>query len=375
MVITQAKHMIPFFDLKAMNERQRDSILEAMTRVFDRGWYILGEEVTIFEEQFANYCGAKHVIGVGNGLDALTLITRGYKELGIFNEGDEIVVASNAYIATILSITENGLVPVFVEPDPHTYNLDIDKIEEAITPRTKGVMALHLYGLVNYSEKLRENAERHNLIVIEDGAQAAGAEWNGIKVGTLGDACGMSLYPTKNLGAIGDAGVVITNNSALADVVRTLANYGSRVKYVNEYQGTNSRLDEIQAAVLGVKLQLLDIDNNAKRELAERYVREIQNPLITLPDMSFGREHSWHLFVVQVENRESFVNHLTENGIGTLIHYPIPPHKQKAYAQWNSRSYPIAERLAERVVSLPLYPVLKEEDIKQIINACNTYSG
>lgn len=365
--------MIPFFDLKAMNERQRDSILEAMTRVFDRGWYILGEEVTAFEEQFAQYCGAKHVIGVGNGLDALTLIIRGYKELGIFNEGDEIVVASNAYIATILSITENGLVPVFVEPDSRTYNLDIDKIEEAITPRTKGVMALHLYGLVNYSEKLREIAERHNLIIIEDGAQAAGAEWNGIKVGTLGDACGMSLYPTKNLGAIGDAGVVITNNSALADVVRTLANYGSRVKYVNEYQGTNSRLDEIQAAVLGVKLQFLDTDNSVKRELAERYGREIQNQLITLPDTSHGCAHSWHLFVVQVENRESFVRHLTENGIGTLIHYPIPPHKQKAYAEWNKRSYPIAERLAEHVVSLPLYPVLKEGEIKQIINVCNTY--
>jgi dTDP-4-amino-4,6-dideoxygalactose transaminase len=367
--------MIPFFNLRSMNARQRDALHAALTRVLDRGWFILGEEVKNFEAAFATYCGAQHVIGVGNGLDALTLSIRAYKELGVFVDGDEIIVASNAYIATVLSITANNLVPVFVEPDPSTHNLDISKIESAITSRTKGIMLLHLYGLINYNNEVAEIAQKHNLKLIEDGAQAAGAEWEGKKVGVIGDVCGMSLYPTKNLGALGDAGVVITNDTQLAQVIRALGNYGSDKKYYLTYKGTNSRLDELQAAALQVKLEMLDADNNARRTIAEQFVKEISNPLLTLPSVSYGTAHVWHLFVLRVKDRERFMQHLALHEIETLIHYPIPPHKQQGFAEWNDRSYPIAESLAEEVISLPLYPTLTEEQIQHIITACNTYTG
>ncbi len=364
---------IPFFDLKAMNARSREALISAVTRVVDSGWYILGPEVKAFEERLAGYTGVAHAIGVGNGLDALTLIIRAYKEMGLMKERDEVILASHSYIATVLSITENGLVPVFVEPDPETYNLDIGKIEAAITPRTKAILALHLYGLINYDDTLKDLAEKYDLKIIEDAAQSAGAEWAGRKAGALGDACGMSMYPTKNLGALGDAGVVLTNDGALARIIRTIANYGSTVKYYNEYQGVNSRLDEIHAATLRVKLEILDEDNESRRMLAERFVSGITNPKITLPSTSFGKAHVWHLFVIQVEDRAAFINHLTEKGIDTLVHYPVPPHKQKAYAEWNTRAFPIAEALAERVVSLPLYPTLSEEEVDRIIEACNTF--
>jgi dTDP-4-amino-4,6-dideoxygalactose transaminase len=367
--------MIPFFNLKDINAQHREDIIGAVTRVIDRGWYILGEEVQAFESALAKYSGVEHVIGVGNGLDALTLILRGYKELGFFSDGDEVIVASNAYIATVLSITQNNMVPVLVEPDPKTHNLDLGKVEAAITPRTKAIMVLHLYGLVNFDSALEELAQKYNLKIIEDAAQAAGAEWNGKKVGSLGDACGMSLYPTKNLGAIGDAGVVLTNDSELEKVVRALGNYGSHVKYQNEYKGVNSRLDEIQAAVLQVKLTHLDADNEARRLRATEYMREITNPRITLPSDIHGKAHVWHLFVVTVDDRHSFIEHLRSRGIDTLIHYPTPPHKQEAYKEWNSASYPIAEYLADHVVSIPMSPILTESEMSEIIDACNTYTG
>lgn len=367
--------MIPFFDLQGMNLRQREHLVDATTRVIESGWYIRGREVDAFEKEFGIYTGVKYVVGVGNGLDALTLIFRAYKELGVFREGDEIILSSHTYIATVLSVTENNLVPVFVEPDPHTFNLDIQKIESAVTPRTKGILALHLYGLVNYGNSMKDIATRYGLKIIEDGAQAAGAEWEGIKVGALGDACGMSLYPTKNLGALGDAGVVLTHDGALADTVRTLANYGSRIKYTNEYQGVNSRLDEIQAAALRVKLTILDNDNKKRRALALRYVSAITNPLITLPSCRFGEAHVWHLFVVRVVLRDAFVRYLKDQGIETLIHYPIPVHKQQAYTVWNNRVYPIAEELAQDIVSLPLYPTLKEADVAKIVQVCNSFKG
>jgi dTDP-4-amino-4,6-dideoxygalactose transaminase len=365
--------MIPFFNLRAINATKRTEILEAITRVVDRGWYILGEEVTTFEAKFAEYCGAKHVVGVANGLDALTLIIRAYKEMGVFHDGDEIIVAANSYIATVLSITENNLVPVLVEPDPATYNLDSTKIEAAITGKTKAIMALHLYGLINYDTEMEALKTKYNLKIIEDGAQAAGATWNGKRVGVLGDACGMSLYPTKNLGAIGDAGVVITNDDALADTVRTLANYGSHVKYYNEYKGTNSRLDEVQAAVLQVKLTSLDHENDARRALAEQYVAGIKNEKLILPSIAHGKAHVWHLFILRTQERAAFIEHMKAHGVDTLIHYPVPPHKQKAYTEFNDRTYLITEALAEEVVSIPLYPLLTEEERKQIIDACNAF--
>jgi dTDP-4-amino-4,6-dideoxygalactose transaminase len=367
--------MIPFFNLQSMNARHRDALIEATTRVIDRGWYIRGVEDEAFEKAFSEYTGVSHAIGVGNGLDALILIIRAYKELGVMHDGDEIIVASNAYIATVLAITENNLTPIFVEPDPQTHNLDTEKIEAAVTSKTKGIIALHLYGRVNFDGRLLAVAQKYGLKIIEDGAQAAGALWEGKKVGALGDACGMSLYPTKNLGALGDAGVVLTNDTALAQMVRTIANYGSEVKYKNLYQGVNSRLDEMQAAVLQVKLAHLDSDNEARRVIAERYMREIQNPIVRLPKVISKETHVWHLFVVEVTDRDAFILYLTENGIETLVHYPIPVHKQEAYAAWNSQSYPIAEQLAQHVVSLPLYPTLTEEEIQKIIAVVNAYPG
>lgn len=367
--------MIPFFDLKREIEPIKAELKEAVLRVVDSGWFILGKEVEQFETSFASYCGVKHAVGVGNGLEALILIFRAYIELGRLSPGDKVIVSSNAYIATILSITESGLQPILVEPNPDTFNLEASEIRKHITPDTKAVMLLHLYGQVCCSDEMHLLAKEHNLLLVEDGAQAVGAQWKSKKVGNIGDAAGISLFPTKNLGALGDAGVVTTNSDELALVIRALRNYGSYTKYVNEYKGTNSRLDEIQAAALSVKLKYIDEQNNARRKIATRYLSGIHNSLITLPQAPANElEHVWHLFILRVEDRSKFMQYLYDSGVSTLIHYPIPPHQQKAFKEWNHESYPISERLHETVVSIPLYPTLRDNEIEKIIQVCNNYN-
>lgn len=366
--------MIKFLDLQQINLAHQQEIEEKLLQTFRSGWYLLGNEVKAFEEQLAAYIGAKHAIGVANGLDALRLILRGYIEMGIMQKGDEIIVPANTYIASILAISDNGLVPVLVEPDISTYNIDLSKIEEKITSRTKGVMIVHLYGRVVFSGDLKALAQKHQLKIIEDNAQAIGAEWKGLKTGNLGDAAGFSFYPGKNLGALGDAGGITTNDEELAKTIRALANYGSNQKYVNIYQGLNSRLDEIQAAVLGVKLKYIDAENSRRKEIAKRYIAEITNQNIILPENpSNEEEHVWHLFVIRTENREKLQTYLTDKGVQTLIHYPIPPHKQEAYKAWNDLSFPITEKIHEEVLSLPISPVMAEDSVTKVIEILNQF--
>ncbi len=366
--------MIKFLDLQKINLVHQQEIEEKLLQTFRSGWYLMGNEVKAFEEQLAAYIGAKQAIGVANGLDALRLILRGYIEMGIMQKGDEILVPANTYIASILAISDNGLVPVLVEPDLSTYNIDIAKIEEKITSKTKGILIVHLYGRVVFSETLKNLATAHGLKIIEDNAQAIGAEWNGAKTGNLGDAAGFSFYPGKNLGALGDAGGVTTNDEELAKTIRALANYGSNQKYVNIYQGLNSRLDEIQAAVLGVKLKYIDAENNRRREIAKRYIKEIKNPNIILPENPESEaEHVWHVFIIRTAEREKLQNYLTEKGVQTLIHYPIPPHKQEAYKEWNNLSFPISEKIHEEVLSLPISPVMSDDEVTEIIQVINKF--
>lgn len=366
--------MIKFLDLQKINLAHQQEIEEKLLQTFRSGWYLLGNEVKTFEEQLSTYIGCKHAIGVANGLDALRLILRAYIELGVMQKGDEIIVPANTYIASVLAISDNGLVPVLVEPDISTYNIDLSKIEEKITYRTKGVMIVHLYGRVVFSEDLKALAQKHQLKIIEDNAQAIGAEWNGVKTGNLGDAAGFSFYPGKNLGALGDAGGITMNDEELAKTIRALANYGSNQKYVNIYQGLNSRLDEIQAAVLDVKLKYIDAENQRRREIAHRYLAEINNPKFILPENSgHENEHVWHLFVIRTTEREKLQNYLTENGVQTLIHYPIPPHKQEAYKEWNDLSFPITEKIHAEVLSLPISPVMTEEEIGNVIYILNNF--
>lgn len=366
--------MIKFLDLQKINLAHQQEIEEKLLQTFRSGWYLMGNEVKAFEEQLAAYIGAKQAIGVANGLDALRLILRGYIEMGVMQKGDEIIVPANTYIASILAISDNGLVPVLVEADLSTYNIDISKIEEKITSKTKGILIVHLYGRVVFSETLKNLATVHGLKIIEDNAQAIGAEWNGVKTGNLGDAAGFSFYPGKNLGALGDAGGVTTNDEELAKTIRALANYGSNQKYVNIYQGLNSRLDEIQAAVLGVKLKYIDAENNRRREIAKRYIAEIKNPNIILPENPESEaEHVWHVFIIRTAEREKLQNYLTENGVQTLIHYPIPPHKQEAYKEWNNLSFPISEKIHEEVLSLPISPVMSDDEVTEIIQVINKF--
>lgn len=366
--------MIKFLDLQKINLAHQREIEEKLLQTFRSGWYLLGNEVKAFEEQLAAYIGAKHAIGVANGLDALRLILRGYIEMGIMQKGDEIIVPANTYIASILAISDNGLVPVLVEPDINTYNIDISKIEEKITSRTKGVMIVHLYGRVVFSEDLKTVAQKHQLKIIEDNAQAIGAEWKGVKTGNLGDAAGFSFYPGKNLGALGDAGGITTNDEELAKTIRALANYGSNQKYVNIYQGLNSRLDEIQAAVLGVKLKYIDAENSRRKEIAKRYIAEIKYPNIILPENPANEaEHVWHLFVIRTPEREKLQNYLTENGVQTLIHYPIPPHQQEAYKDWNNLSFPITKQIHDEVLSLTSSPVMEMEEVEKVIELINNF--
>lgn len=366
--------MIKFLDLQKINQQYAEELKSVAAEVIDSGWYLLGERVKTFENDLKKYCGAKNAVAVGNGLDALRLILRGYIEMGLMQEDDEVIVPSNTYIASILAISDNRLKPVLVEPDIDTYNLDISKIEAAITPKTKVIMVVHLYGRVCWSEELEEIAKKHNLKIIEDNAQAIGAEWNGTKTGDLGDAAGFSFYPGKNLGALGDSGAVTTNDNELAETVRALANYGSHKKYENKYQGLNSRMDELQAAFLSVKLKYLDKENQARREIAEIYLKDIKNEAIGLPSRpENSKEHVWHLFVVRCKNRKKLQSYLRENGVQTLIHYPIPPHRQEAYEKWNDQSYPISEKIHREVLSLPMGPLLESEEVENILGVLNLW--
>lgn len=366
--------MVKFLDLKKVNEQHLPEIEEAIVNTVRSGWYLLGKEVKSFEQQLSEYVGAKHVIGVANGLDALRLILRAYIELGVFAEGDEILVPANTYIASVLAISDNKLVPVLVDADLDTYNIDIDKIEEKITAKTKGILIVHLYGRVVFSDALKAIGEKHKIKIIEDNAQAIGATLNGVKTGALGDAAGFSFYPGKNLGALGDAGAVSTNDDELAKAIRALANYGSNVKYVNIYKGLNSRLDEIQASALGVKLKYLDAENNRRREIAARYLSEIKNENLVLPQMPEDpNEHVWHLFVIRTSNREQLKSYLDNAGIETLIHYPIPPHKQQAYKELNAASFPVAEKIHEEIISVPISPVMEDSEVDLVIERLSNY--
>ncbi len=366
--------MIKFLDLQKINLAHQQEIEGRLINTFRSGWYLLGNEVKTFEENLSDFIGAKHAIGVANGLDALRLILRAYIEMGVMQKGDEIIVPANTYIASILAISDNGLVPVLVEPDLETYNIDISKIEEKITSRTKGIMIVHLYGRVVFSEELKNIANKYSLKIIEDNAQAIGAVCNGFKTGNLGDASGFSFYPGKNLGALGDAGVVTTNEDELAKTIRALANYGSNEKYVNIFQGLNSRLDEVQAAILDVKLKYINEENEKRRQIAKRYISEIKNPKIILPENPKDEaEHVWHLFVIRTAERDHLQKYYAENEIQTLIHYPIPPHKQKAYQNLHHLSFPITEKIHQEVLSLPISPVMEDHEVTKVITTINNY--
>jgi len=381
--------MIKFLDLQKINAQYATELKEATARVIDSGWYLLGNELNTFETNLAEYIGVKHAIGVANGLDALRLILKAYIELGVMQEGDEVIVPANTYIASILAISDNRLQPVLVEPDINTYNLDISLIEKHITSRTKAIMVVHLYGRVCWSEELETISKKYNLKIIEDNAQAIGAEFSYQstvisqqllikKSGALGDAAGFSFYPGKNLGALGDAGAVTTNDDELANMIRALVNYGSKQKYVHEYQGLNSRMDEIQAAVLDVKLRYLDIENQRRREIAQYYCSHINNEKLTLPLITDNcllfTGNVWHLFVIRTSKRDQLQQYLTDNDVQTLIHYPIPPHKQGAYASMNNLSLPITEKIHSEVISLPMSPVLEWDKVEVICECLNKWS-
>lgn len=365
--------MIKFLDLHKITAKYETEIQEAVNRVVHSGWYLQGKENENFEKNYATYTGTKYAIGVANGLDALRLILRAYIELGAMQEGDEIIVPANTYIATILAITDNKLVPVLIEPTLNNYEIDDSLIEAAITPKTKGIMIVHLYGQCAYTEKIGQICQKYRLKLIEDNAQAHGCLFKGRKTGSLGDAAGHSFYPGKNLGALGDAGAVTTDNKELADTIRALANYGSHKKYIFDYCGLNSRLDEIQAAVLDIKLQHLDTDNNLRREVARYYLDNIKQPDIILPVITDWNAHVFHLFTVRCKKRDELQNHLTKHEIQTLIHYPIPPHKQKCYQKWNSLSFPITEQIHKEELSLPISPVMTKEEIEEVVNAINIF--
>lgn len=371
--------MIEFLNLKAANREYRQELIEAATRVIDSGWYIQGTELKAFESEFAAYCGTKHCIGVANGLDALILTLRAWKELGKLKDGDEVIVPSNTYIASILAISANDLVPVLVEPDVATYNLCPKQTEAAITAKTRAILPVHLYGQLADMPAIMAVAQRHNLLVLEDSAQAHGAELNGKKAGNWGDASGFSFYPGKNLGALGDAGAVTTNDAELATMLKALRNYGSHEKYKNLVPGVNSRLDEIQAAMLDVKLKYLEEETQHRRHIAGLYLNGIKNPLIQLPLGDVNAEsymqHVWHLFVIRTNQRDALQKYLLDHGVQTLIHYPIPPHKQQAYKEWNSLSYPISEQIHREVLSLPMGPALSIVDAERVVALCNQFQA
>ncbi|MEL6448536.1 MAG: DegT/DnrJ/EryC1/StrS family aminotransferase [Pseudomonadota bacterium] len=370
--------MVAFLDLQSLNAQYGDELAAAARRVIDSGWYIMGAERDAFESEFATYCGTDHSVGVGNGLDALVLVLRAWIEMGRLAPGDEVIIPSHTYIATALAVTASGLTPVLVEPDEGNYNLSVSNLEVALTDKTRAVIPVHLYGQLAPMVEIMALADRHNLLVLEDAAQAHGATLAGHRAGNLGHAAAFSFYPGKNLGALGDAGAVTTNDEALAQTVRALGNYGSERKYENAFKGVNSRLDEMQAALLRVKLAHLDEEATRRREVAQRYAGGIDHPGIALPIPSAATlddlaAHVFHLFVVRTPKRDALQAHLAERGVQTLIHYPIPMHRQGAYAEWHGFKLPIAEAMAAEVLSLPISPVMPDADIDAVIAACNDF--
>lgn len=381
----KGNYMIKFLDLEKINNRFRTEIDKRIAKILDKGWYLQGEENETFCENFAKFCGTKYCLGVANGLDALNLIIKGFG----FGNGDEIIVPANTYIASILAISENGCTPVLVEPDINTYNINPDLIEEKITNKTKAIMVVHLYGQVVQMEKIWELAKKYNLKIIEDSAQAHGSAYNingltphpnpllkerkYLRVGNLGDASAFSFYPGKNLGCMGDGGAITTNDKELYEKIKAIANYGSDRKYHHIYKGTNSRLDEIQAAVLDVKLKYLEKDNERRREIAKYYRENIKNNKIILPETYDENASVWHVFVVRTENRDEFQKYLSDNEIQTIIHYPTPPHKQGAYSEWNNLSFPVSEEIHRTIISLPISPVMTNEEVKKVVEVINEY--
>ena len=366
---------IPYLNLKKVNDMHGEEIQDAISRVVKSGTYLLGSETSTFEKEYSEYIGTDFTIGCGNGLDALKLIMRGYVELGKLHPGNEAIVPANTYIASILAASECGLTPVLVEPDPATYLIDPDSIANAITPRTRAVMIVHLYGQCAYSDRISAICRDNNLLLIEDNAQAHGCLFNGRRTGSLGDAAAHSFYPGKNLGALGDGGAVTTSDKKLADAIRCLANYGSYKKYIFKYRGYNSRLDELQAAILRVKLRHLDDDNNRRRDIAKSYLSEISNPHLKLPQIDDFSSHVFHIFPILADNRDSLQRHLEKNGIGTLIHYPIPPHLQECYPEWNHLKFPVTEMIHDHELSLPIYPSMTGEEALKVISAVNSFLG
>ncbi|MGY1877612.1 DegT/DnrJ/EryC1/StrS family aminotransferase [Pseudomonas reactans] len=365
--------MIKFMDLKLLNQTMRDELVAACTAVIDSGWYICGQALKAFEKEFSAYCGVPYCVGVANGLDALVLVLRAWKEMGLISDGDEVIVPANTYIASIMAITENGLVPVLVEPDEATFNISYTNLQRAVSPKTKVILAVHLYGRLADMSSILSFAEVNNLLVLEDAAQAHGASIGGRKAGSWGNAAGFSFYPGKNLGALGDAGAITTSDEALYTILLALRNYGSKEKYVHDYKGVNSRLDEIQAAILSVKLRYLDSQISRRREIAARYISEITNPLIKLPVSTLSEQHVWHLFVVRCETRDTLQLFLSENGVETLIHYPTPPHKQLAYPELSSLILPLTEKIHREVLSLPIDSTMSDQQVSTVISMLNAY--
>lgn len=373
--------MIKFLDLKKINEPYETAFQNKLKSILDNGWYILGKEVEAFEKSFAEYCDSKYCIGVGNGFDALVLIFKGYIQLGKLQKGDEVIVPANTYIASILAVLEADLIPVLVEPKLETYNVNPNLILEKLTSKTKAILAVHLYGQLAEMNIINEIANQNNLLIIEDAAQAHGAtlvesrkpKAESKKSGNLSNAAAFSFYPGKNLGALGDGGAVTTNDRELARTIHSLRNYGSEAKYQNEYRGVNSRLDEVQAAFLNVKLPNLDVENNRRKAIAKRYLAEIKNEKIKLPYCDFSGNHVFHLFVILTEKRDHLQQYLVNNGIQTMIHYPIPPHKQKAFSNWNNLCFPISEKIHNEILSLPISPVMTEEEVSFVIKILNNY--
>lgn len=360
---------IPFSQLNSLHEDLKKDIQEKIFEVYDSGWFIGGKNVKSFEKNFADYCDREYCVSCGNGLEALELSLLGNN----IGQGDEVIVCAHTFIASALAISKTGAKPVFVDAEMSQYLIEPSKIEEKITDKTKAIIAVQLYGQACDMDKINEIAKKYNLLVIEDAAQAHGAKYKDKKVGSLGDIAAFSFYPGKNLGALGDGGAVVTDNKEVADKIRKLANYGSSIKYNHEYKGTNSRLDEIQAAILDAKLQKLDLMNNYRKKIANKYLNDIDNENIILPKIGKENDHVWHLFVVRTQNREELIDYLKENGIETGIHYPIPIHKQKAYEEYNALSYPNAEELANTVLSLPLYYGMEDNDIDYVVDKLNKY--
>ncbi len=366
--------MVPFLNLQEVNGQYRRQLLQACERVIDSGWYIKGQECEAFEREFAAFCGTSYAVGVANGLEALSLILKAYIQMGMMQQGDEVIVPANTYIASVLAISDNGLIPVFIEPDPGDHLMDPARIEEAITPKTKAVLPVHLYGQVCDMDAINAVAKRYGLKVIEDSAQSHGAYFGQKRSGALGDASGFSFYPGKNLGALGDGGAVTTDDAELAQTIRALGNYGSEKKYEHLYKGSNSRLDELQAAMLRIKLKDLDEQIRLRREVASSYLNDIRSDYVNLPQIQAKEGHVWHLFVITTPYREDLAAHLERQGVQTLSHYPIPPHKQRAYAEYANLCYPITERLAKEVLSLPVSPVQTPQQTRRVIEAVNTFA-